>query len=59
MEKYVKNSGVLLLLNLKSGFNCKQNVNNGFFLKRVLIYIRKYAILTRLDALTAEVAARR
>ena len=41
-----------------SRLKCKQNVNSEFFLKILLIYMEKYAILTRLDALTAEVAAR-
>ena len=37
---------------------CKQNVNNEFFYKSLLIYIKKCDKMTKLDALTAEVAAR-
>ena len=59
MEKNVNAARKKLVKTGKSTSKCKQTVNNRFFLKRLLIYMEKYAILTRLDALTAEVAARR
>ena len=58
MENIANYGGCFLEIVGESNSNCKQNVNSGIFFKILLIYEKKYDILTRLDALTAEVAAR-
>ena len=58
MENVANFYNCFLMIIGKSNSDCKQIVNSEFFFKILLIYEKKYDILTKLDALTAEVAAR-